>query len=54
MDHITSEDIDMTDYYEEFSDWIMKNYPICNGDMLVEFLEDDDIFQQFLNERELV
>lgn len=37
-------------YYEPYSEWLMKNYAICNGDDLVRHLERGDGFEQFLRE----
>jgi len=45
---------DPMDYYEEYSDWLMKNIsPICNGDDLVRHLEAGTGFEDFLKEKEL-
>ena len=43
---------DPWDYYEEYSEWLMKNYPIeCyNSDALVGMLEDAMYFDDFLEE----
>ena len=42
---------DAMDYYEEYSEWLMANCSIANGDDLVRYLEDGDKFEQFLKER---
>ena len=41
-------DVEPFDYYDEYSDWLMKNYPICNGDQLVAHLESGTGFDEFL------
>ena len=42
---------DPFDHYEEYSDWLMKRYPICNGDDLVLHFEAATGFDEFLEER---
>ena len=44
-------DVEPFDYYDEYSEWLMRNYPICNGDDLVRHLERGDGFEEFLNGR---
>jgi len=49
----------MFDKYENrFIDWIYDNYPIGNGDMLIQQMEDSSNFEDFvmdrLNEQELI
>ena len=47
------ESLDPMDYYEEYSEWLMRNYPehIHNGDSLVLALEDGFGFEEFLRWR---
>jgi len=44
---------DVMDSYEEYAEWLMKNYAekIYNSDSLVRLLEDGDKFDEFLRER---
>lgn len=46
--------LDPMDYYDEFSDWIMKTEIVCNGDQLIGFLEDDAMFSRFLESKGIV
>ena len=51
---MTEEEIinaDVMDYYDEFSEWLMHNYQICNGDDLARYLEDGDKFELFLRSK---
>ena len=48
-DEIANEDV--MDYYDEFSEWLMHNFPIHNSDDLVRYFEDGDKFEQFLRDR---
>jgi hypothetical protein len=34
--------------YEKFSEWIMSNYIIANGDMLTDKMEDGNVQEEFL------
>lgn len=36
-----------------FNDWLYKNYPIGNGDMLLDLLENPVIQEEFLRENNL-
>lgn len=47
-------ELDPMDYYDEFSDWIMKTEIVCNGDQLIGFLEDDALFARFLESKGIV
>ena len=42
---------DPFDHYEEYSEWLMKNEMICNGDDLVRHLESATRFDEFLRNR---
>ena len=44
---------DPMDYYDDFNDWLMKNYAemIFNSDSLVRLFEDGDKFEEFLRDR---
>lgn len=44
------QDVEPYDRYDEYSEWLMKNYMICNGDDLVRHLERGDGFDDFLRE----
>ncbi len=53
---MTEEEIanaDPMDYYDEFNEWLMKNYAesIFNSDGLVRHFEDGDKFEKFLRGR---
>ena len=45
---------DPMDYYEEYSEWLMRNFPekIHNGDSLLSLFEGEVGFEEFLEERE--
>ena len=38
-------------YYDEFSDWLMKNEFVCNGDMLIGLMENPAKFEEFISEK---
>ena len=44
---------DPMDYYEEYSEWLMKNFPerIYNGDSLLVLFEGAIGFEEFMEER---
>lgn len=41
-------------YEQEFIDWLYENHPIGNGDMLLNLMEDGDMYLTFLQENGLV
>lgn len=41
-------DADPMDYYEEYSEWLMRNEMVWNGDRLIELFEDAHRFDEFL------
>lgn len=43
-------DAEPFDYYDDYSEWLMKNYLIANGDDLVRHLEAGTEFDDFLRE----
>lgn len=46
-----SKDYDPMDYYEEFSEWLIKYKLVANKDDLVEKFEDGFTFEEFLEYR---
>jgi hypothetical protein len=44
---------DPIDYYEEYNEWLMKNFPerIFNGDSLLNLFEGAVGFDEFLDEK---
>ena len=38
---------------ENFREWLYKNYPIGNGQMLVELEEDMNVLEQYLDDMNL-
>jgi hypothetical protein len=46
-------DADPWDYYEEYSEWLMENFPerAHNGDSLLALFEDAVGFDEFMEER---
>jgi hypothetical protein len=44
-------DDDPMSYYDEFNTWIMANYPVSSGDVLVELFENEAVFERFIDKR---
>jgi len=44
-------DADPLDYYEEYSEWLIRRFDCCNGKQMLEYFEDATDFEIFLTER---